>query len=332
LARLYQLDPQLSCIVAAALVLDTGEAEPYRGLFAKAVEQQAGYPQGAEHNPYALMLSLRNVHDLFSDDILDIQERIPPEDIVWLLDELGGHGRPEVATVARIADKRGVIGGARVVFAQELYRSATLPARVQSALVSGALGKLSADDIKRLREWYGPGAPRVLAAAILTAADPLVARNAFDALTEKSVVDPYAAKIMDYVRDGTTDEDASYHGVVAAVIVRDDVGEEALRQEFDNVRGAPRLKEFLKHGIAGAPPRVLLLIVSAHGDSMDPLDLIDLLSYPDPAVRIASVSFLTGVNDILLLKLISQAYDDEADPTVREVYQEKISIVRDRAP
>ena len=330
LARLYQIDPRLSCVMAAALALDSGEAEAYRGLFAKAVEQQTGYPQGAEHNSYSLMLSLRDIHDLFSSDILDLQERIPPEDIVWLLEELGKDGRPEVATVARIADKRGLIGGARVVFVQELYRSATLPARVQSALVSGALGKLSGDDIKRFREWYGPGAARVLAAAILTAAEPSVRRDAFDALTEKPVEDPYAAGIMDYVREGLNDENANYYGVVAAVIVRNEVGGDALKREFENVRGAPHLKEFLKHGIAEAPPQVLLLIVSTHGDSMDPLDLIDLLSYPDPAVRSAAISYLTAVNDIMLLKLISQAYDDETNPTVRAEYQEKISIVKDR--
>ncbi len=330
LARLYQIDPRLSCVVAAALALDSGEAEAYRGLFAKAVEQQTGYSQGAEHNSYSLMLSLKDIHDLFSSDILDLQERIPPEDIVWLLEELGKDGRPEVATVARIADKRGLIGGARVVFVQELYRSATLPARVQSALVSGALGKLSGDDIKRFREWYGPGAARVLAAAILTAAEPSVRRDAFDALTEKPVEDPYAAGIMDYVREGINDDNASYYGVVAAVIVRNEVGGDALKREFENVRGAPHLKEFLKHGIAEAPPQVLLRIVSTHGDSMDPLDLIDLLSYPDPAVRSAAISYLTAVNDIMLLKLISQAYDDETNPTVRAEYQEKISIVKDR--
>lgn len=330
LARLYQVDPRFSCVVAAALALDTGEAEPYRGLFAKVIEQQTGYSQGAEHNAYALMLSLRDIHDLFSSDILDLQERIPPEDIIWLLEELGGNGRPEVATVARIADKREIIGGARVVFAQELYRSATLPAPVRSALVSGALGKLSGEDIKRFREWYGSGAPRVLAAAILTTTDQSVRGDAFDALTEKSVVDPYAAGIVDYVREGTRDDTESYHGVVAAIILRDDVGGDALQREFQNVKGAPRLQEFLKHAIAKAPPEVLLLIVPTHGDAMDPLDLIDLLSYPNPAVRSAAVSHISAVNDIMLLKLISQAYDDEADPTVRAVYQEKISIVRDR--
>jgi hypothetical protein len=330
LARLYQIDPRLSCVMAAAMALDSGEAEAYRGLFAKAVEQQTGYPQGAEHNSYSLMLSLRDIHDLFSSDILDLQERIPPEDIVWLLEELGKDGRPEVATVARIADKRGIIEGARVVFARELHRSATLSARVQSALVSGALGKLSGDDIKRFREWYDPGAARVLAAAILTAAEPSVRRDAFDALTEKPVEDPYAAGIMDYVREGINDDNANYYGVVAAVIVRNEVGGDALKREFENVKGAPHLKEFLKHGIAEAPPQVLLLIVSTHGDSMDPLDLIDLLSYSDPAVRSAAISYLTTVNDIMLLKLISQAYDDETNPTVRAEYQEKISIVKDR--
>jgi hypothetical protein len=64
---------------------------------------------------------------------------------------------------------------------------------------------------------------------------------------------------------------------------------------------------------------------------MDQLDIVDLLGHPSPPVRVAAVSSLTKVNDIMLLKLISQSYDDETDPRVRAVYEEKISLVKERA-
>jgi HEAT repeat protein len=60
------------------------------------------------------------------------------------------------------------------------------------------------------------------------------------------------------------------------------------------------------------------------------LDIVDLLAHPSPSVRVAAVSSLTKVNDIMLLKLISQSYDDETDPKVRAAYEEKISLVKER--
>jgi hypothetical protein len=63
---------------------------------------------------------------------------------------------------------------------------------------------------------------------------------------------------------------------------------------------------------------------------MDQLDIVDLLAHPSPQIRVAAVSSLTNVNDIMLLKLISQSYEEEKEPTVRAAYEEKISIVKER--
>jgi HEAT repeat protein len=64
---------------------------------------------------------------------------------------------------------------------------------------------------------------------------------------------------------------------------------------------------------------------------MDQINIVDLLAHPSPQVRVAAVSSLTQVNDIMLLKLISQSYDDETDPQVRAAYEERISLVKERA-
>lgn len=64
---------------------------------------------------------------------------------------------------------------------------------------------------------------------------------------------------------------------------------------------------------------------------MDPLDIIDMLSNPSVEVRTTAVAQLSDVNDIMLMKLIIQSYDEEADPAVRAVYQDKIRVIRDRS-
>ena len=88
------------------------------------------------------------------------------------------------------------------------------------------------------------------------------------------------------------------------------------------------MKELLQRLVKGAPPEILEAMLNRYSSSMDPLDIVDLLENPSPSVRIAAVSHLSQVNDIMLLKLISQSYDEEKDPQVRAVYEQKISGIR----
>jgi hypothetical protein len=135
---------------------------------------------------------------------------------------------------------------------------------------------------------------------------------------------------MDFIRSAYGEQGDRFAGVVAGLALRDQVGMDVLRQEFEVLRTAPRSQEFLRQLIQGAPVEVIPFVLERYSDSMDPLDIVDLLSNPSPQVRIVAVSSLTKVNDIMLLKLISQSYDEETDPKVRAAYEEKISLVRER--
>ena len=136
---------------------------------------------------------------------------------------------------------------------------------------------------------------------------------------------------MEFVRTAYGDDSARFAGLVAAIDLRDVVGLDALTSEFDVVRDAPRSQELLRQLTRGAPPEVIEIILRRYSSSMDQINIVDLLAHPSPQVRVAAVSSLTQVNDIMLLKLISQSYDDETDPQVRAVYEESISLVKERA-
>lgn len=330
LAKLYDIDPQIASVLTASLALDVGDAEAFRGILARAVSDQVGIPNGGEHSPFALILLVPQAHDLFSEDIVEINERIPASDISWLLQELGRKGHSGVSTVAQLAYNRGIVTGAFGVFLRELQRGAALSEGLRASLVSGALGRLSEADINRFAEWYGQGAPRVLEAGILTAGNPKIEEAAFQALGTKAISDQYVANVLEFVRSAYEGDGAKYGGIVAILALRDVVDSATIDRELEKIQGAPHLSALLKELVKGAPPELLEAILARYGASMDPLDIVDLLGHPSPAVRIAAVSHLSQVNDIMLLKLISQSYDEEKDPKVRSVYEQQISVIRDR--
>ncbi len=330
IAQLYELDPRTATVLAAALALDSGDAEPYRGILARAVADQVGVPDGGEHSPYALMLLLPDAHDLFSEDLVEVSEKIPASDIKWLLDVLGRKGRSEIATVAQLASRRQVTEGPHAIFLKELQMSVALSEGLRMSLVSGMLGKLSSVDIKRFGEWYGQGAPRVLQASIITAQDTEVRRAAFDALRSKPLHDTYVAQVLEFLDSSYGSDSSKYGGLVAVLALRDTVDEQTASRELELIKDAPRKRELLKRLVKGAPPEMLVVLLRRYSDSIEPLDIVDLLANPSVDVRKVAVESLARENDIMLLKLISQSYDEEQDPKVRAVYEAKIGVIRDR--
>jgi hypothetical protein len=330
LIKLYEVEPASAAVLAAALALDSGDVEPYRGILARAVEDLVGVLNGGEHSPYALMLLLPDAHDLFSEDLVELSGKIPSTDIGWLLEVLGLKGRSEISTVAQLAWNRRIVEGPHAVFLRELQMSVALSEGMRMSLVSGMLGKLSTTDIKRFSEWYGQGAPRVLEASIITAQDSGVREAAFQALRTKPLSDEYVSQIVEFLDASYGDESAKYGGLVAVVALRETVDAQTANRELGVIQDAPRKRDLLKRLLKGAPPELLVVLLQRYASAMDPLDLVDLLSNPSVEVRKGAVAQLSTVNDIMLLKLISQSYDDEKDPGVRAAYEAKIGVIRDR--
>jgi hypothetical protein len=330
LTKLYEVEPASAAVLAAALGLDSGDVEPYRGILSRAVEDQVGVPNGGEHSPYALMLLLPDAHDLFSEDLVGVSDKIPSKDIEWLLEVLGRKGRSEISTVAQLAWNRRIVEGPNAVFLRELQRSVALSEGLRMSLVSGMLGKLSSTDIKRFNEWYGQGAPRVLEASIITAQDAGVREAAFQALRTKPLSDEYVSQIVEFLDSSYGADSSKYGGLVAVVALRETVDTQTANRELGVIQDAPRKRDLLKRLLRGAPPELLVVLVQRYASSMDPLDLVDLLSNPSVEVRQGAVTQLAAVNDIMLLKLISQSYDEEKDPGVRAAYEAKIGVIRDR--
>jgi len=327
---LYETDPRLSVVIAGSLALDTGSLDSFWGVFARSAADQLGVVDAREHSPVALMLLIPDVRDLFSEDVFSLQSRLSEIDISWLLAELGQRGVVELGQLARLANNRKIVDGARSVFLIELERSATIDSVVRSALVSGALGQLTESHVRSLSQWYGEGAARVLQAGIITSGELTVRRAAFEVLRSKPIADEYVAKVLEFVQSTYKEHSGDYAKVVAAIALRDVLSRDAVRANVQGLQRVPHLKELLRTVVRGAPPEVVEVVLDIYEREIDPVDTIDLLGSSVKRVRLAAISHLSYVNDALLLTLIRQAYEEEKDPEVRSAFETKISTIKDR--
>ena len=232
--------------------------------------------------------------------------------------------------LAQLAHSRKLVSGAHEVFVDELRHGTTLPATLRSALVAGALGTLSQDEITVFGQWYGAGSSRALEASILTSDDAALRRSAFELLRGKPIADGYIANLLEHIQGAYAENAHRFATLLAAIALRDAVGSDVMVRELAGLDREPDSKSLLPHVIKGAPYEVLEVVVARYGKIIQPIDLVDLLQHHDKRARMLALTSLSTVNDILLVKLITQAYDDETDAEVRKAYETHISTIRDR--
>jgi len=331
LSGAYEKAPQFAVNLAASLALDGGDASVFHDVFVRGAEDQVSLDKAAQMSDSALMLLLPDVHDLFSEDIMERADKIPVEDVKVLLSEMAKRERSGIATVAQIARRRGVAEGPGVVFLAELQRSGALEPRVRAALVSGVLGSLSTENVEVFSEWYAPGSARALEAGIVMTQDAQVNDRAFAALRSKPLGDGYVSGVMEFVQATYGEDSERYAPLVAGLALRETLGAAGIKRGLDIVETAPSNRLLAQQILRKAPPDVIYLALPRLRDLLEPTDLTDLLLHPDKAVRLQVIPYLSSVNDILVLKLIQQSFDQEQDADVRKAYENSISVIRERA-
>lgn len=324
----YSSSPQVVTSLAAALALDSKDSATYHDIFVRAAEDQLAITQAAGKNDLALMLLLPDVHDLFSEDLVLRGEELPAEDVKFLLSEMARRERCGIATVAQLAAKKKVSSELGAVFLRELQQSSGLEPKVRAALVSGALGSFSEGDVDALAEWYAPGSARALEAAILGSQDLTIRKKAFEALRSKPLGDGYVSGVLEFIQATYGADSERFAPLVATLALREVAAPAVVKGGLSVVPDAPSNRKLAQRIIQKAPGGVVLIALPELHQLLEPTDLTDLLAHPDKAVRLQALPYLSNANDILVLKLIQQAYEQEQDEEVRRAYQDNIATIR----
>lgn len=328
LSSSYSSSPQFVTSLAAALALDSKDSATYHDIFVRAAEEQLAMSQAAGKNDLALMLLIPDVHDLFSEDLVLRGEELSAEDVKFLLSEMARRERCGIATVAQLAAKKGVSAELGTVFLRELQRSSGLEPKVRAALVSGALGNFSEGDVDALAEWYAPGSARALEAAILSSQDPTIRKKAFEALRSKPLGDGYVSGVFEFIQATYGADSERFAPLVATLALREVAAPAVIKGGLSVVPDAPSNRKLAQRIIRKAPGSVVLIALPELHTFLEPTDLTDLLAHPEKAVRLQALPYLSSANDILVLKLIQQAYEQEQDEEVRRAYQDNIATIR----
>jgi hypothetical protein len=326
------IDPKFTLGLAAALALDLKQVNSFRPFFLTSVAAAMAVDSGTlrDRSVGALMLATPDISTLYAEDILADPNLVPDSDILWLLSELTQRQFPGVKRVSDQVIARKLVPEVEAVFLEILGRKSSIPARVQSSLVSCASGKAGRADVVSFAGWYDSDAERALWALLLKTQDPELAERAFDALAAKPLLAAGISGLYDYVRSTYYADRMVVGRLVAALALEEDLPDGVFSRAFEGLDRLPRSRDLIRVVLKGPSSRALREVIKRYGPLIDRMQLLDLVKQADPLVRAAAVEALSSANDVAILKILSDAYAGETDPGVRSAYEKHISTIKER--
>jgi hypothetical protein len=325
-------DRQFVVGLAAALSLDLQQVESFRPVFETAAAISFGVDPTAlqGRSVGSLMMAIPEISNLFAEQIGDKRSLVSDTDILWLLPELTRRQLPGIKRLAGQVIARKLVSDSARVFLEVLSRKSSIPARVQISLVNCALAQADKSDVVSFAGWYDSDAEKSLWALILTSEDKEVGARGYDALAAKPLLSPGISELYDYVRAEYHSERAVVGRVVAALALESVLSDEVFAGAIDGLDRLPKGKDLVKIVLKGPSTRAVREVIKRYDALIDRSQLLDLLKKPDPLVRAVAIEALSSSNDIGVLKILADSYAEEIDPTVRAVYEKRISTIRER--
>ncbi len=319
----YAQEPQGALQLAAALGLDLGEYEEFKGIFITAAKDHAGISDAEQHGALALLITLPQVRVRYLPDILELKDSISSADTLWLLEKLGQQRSAELRTIATISIAKGAVSGPRLVFVEALRNGVGLSPRESSVLIAAARGSISRSTVSALAASYSVEAGKALMATMILAEDDGVQQSAYEALIATAINDPYLRGVRDFVRDRPQRE--RYTKLVATIGLSSYLSEKDFTNGFEVLKIRPVDQGLVAVLINQGPARVVFEVITQLGDRLKSGVFLDLLKHPAKEVRIKALQRLVGNNNVIAIMLIKQYYEEELDLDVRAQYERNLA-------
>lgn len=332
LQRARQVEQSAGRVVSAALALDLGDFdgvhELFMGLAAEKLAVDAEELAGLSSR--ALMIFVPEVFVRYGEELLtDHFDGTDPQ-LVWSLRQLVQRGMPGVRLLAQECVRRRVAPDARLFFLKVLSAAYELPVRVQSALVAATFDEVTRDQLTPIAEWFDPDAEKVLWATVLIVANDEAREWAFDVLASRSIASRSMSNLYDLVRSRYYQQRMVVSPVLAALALEGEVPEEVFERPFEGWEGKPEQKILVEVVLKGPSGGAIGELIQRYPTLLDRFTMLELTKHPSAAVRAIAVSSFADAHDIVFLKVLADNYAEETDSAVRAVYQEKISVIRER--
>ncbi len=330
LRRAYIADARVTLRMAASIALDSQDMNEYQELLSQLVGDSLGLEDAASHAPLALIMGHPELALIFGDDVVQRRSELSDADVLWLLGVLGTRNDYNVRAFASLAVERGVLAPLRQEYLELVRDRQDVPPEVLNALVKGAAGSISAEDIGAIGRWFDKDVERILLVVCADVADENLKIEAFDTLAGKTMTIQPSAMLVDWVRRNAWENRAQFVRSIGVLGNLNRVPQEEAKEAFRAFEPLLKDSRVINAMLDTKDPFITKLILERYSSSLGLGALLSMLRNDDPSVRILALQSLKNFNDVGALKLLLDSYEKEKDESVRKVYRDNFWMIRER--
>ncbi|MCB0330182.1 MAG: hypothetical protein KDD70_10970 [Bdellovibrionales bacterium] len=330
LRRAYSTNPTVALRMATALAFDLKSVDAFQPLLAQLVGDSLRLKDSSARAGITLIMAHPDLSSVFGEDVLQFRSEVPDSDLTWLMKRLAVQRDIHVRAIANLALERNLVSPIRSSFLEIVRDRADLSANLVTALVRGAAGSLTDDDLAAFGRWYDVQSEDVLLAALADITDTTLARKAIETLAAKSLVKEPSATLMKWVRQDQWDEREKFARLVGILGNLDKVSNDLIEEELKVLDSLIRDSDLLDILLDTDNPLIVSTVVTKYGNLLGLGTLLILLDSREPSVRIEAIRALKDFNDLGALKIIIDHYEKESNPTVKQVYRDTFWVIKKR--
>jgi len=330
LREAYVVNPEMVLRLAVALALDTDKLDEYQPVLTQMIGDAMRLEDAGRYSAISLVLANPDLALVFGEDVIQKRSRIPDADLLWLLRILADRNDIHVRAIASLAVERGILPPLRAQFLQVIRDRADLPPDVLHSLLRAAGGALKSEDIGAFGRWFDLDAEKILLAICADATDSDVQIEAFDTLAGRTLSIEPSASLVDWIRKNYWSKRGDFVTAVGVLGNLDKVDKETLQRLFVSMDRFVRDSDLIELLLASNNPEVVKAVLNRYASQINRTSLLRLLDNPEKEIRLVAVRALKGENDVGVLKIIIDHYENEQDPEVRQIYKDTYWVIRQR--
>lgn len=330
LRRAYASDPDIALRLAISSAIDLDALDQMQAVISQLVGDSLNLESAKSHSALGLALAHPDLAMIFGEDVVQLRDRLPDSDLLWLLEILADRNDINVRAMASIAVERGVLSPVRASFLNHVRDRSDLSPDLLMSLIRAAGGVLRPEDVAAFGRWYDVAVEDILLAVLAEYDDREVALEALDTLLARDLTKEPAASLVKWVRENYWDDRADFAHPIGILGQLDRVNDEQIEKAFQNFDRFVRDSDLVDILLESGDPLITRLVIRKYPDLLGLGTLLSILDNADKQVRMLAVRALKKYNDIGALKLIIDAYERERDEEVRQVYRETFWVIQER--
>ena len=331
LRQAYTLAPRVVIKLAAAAAFDSKNLADFQPVLSQIIGDALKLEGASERSALALIIAHGELAHEFGDLVVQRKDEIPGPDLIWMLNVLTERDDVNVRAVAGALIDRGVVSKLKNVLLAIIRDRGDLPKPVLTGLVNGVTDKLSGTDIAAFGAWVDVDSERALLALCGEVQDQDLLLRVFDNAAGKSLSTEPAASLVKWIRSGYWERRGELAQLVGILGSIGSVTEEQIKSSLDVLDHFAKDENLIDILLSANNPLISRAVLERFPKLIKLRAMLALLGNSDRQVRLLAIEQLKGTNDLGVMKLIIDNYEQERDPELRAKYKENFWFIAQKA-